>query len=256
MTEGWVRYLCLGAFFLGASFHRLFLYLLYSKVFKRVRHRELSVFLGLLSFSFLWFLFGIWDSFQQSFTWSGESAGELGLLLLIGIGFGILFSGAVSLHGKGKLIGIALVSGILLYPFLFLPRVFKGWIPVWESVELCSFEMIRPDREGTGLILSYPKKGAVYVYLPDRNVTLQIRQRILSIGYHLFALPPLYCKIESVGSYILKDNSNEANLSARVLQVLPKQKERMVSLSLETIKVFTPYAIRCNSNGEIQIVEK
>jgi len=185
-----------------------------------------------------------------------ESVEELGPFLSLGAVGGILLSVVVSFPGKSKIIGVVLASLVFLFPFFFLPRIFQGWIPVWDSVELGSMEIIRLDREGTGLILTYPRIGAVYVYLPERKVTLQIRERSLSLGYRLFSLPPLYCEIEAIGSFILKTISNEADLYGRVIQVLPQQKERRVFLTLESAKVFTSYSIRCNSKGEYTIEEE
>lgn len=256
MADIWVRFLGVGTLFLGASFHRLFLYFLYFRNSKKTRNRELSWFLGLSSLAFFCFLFGIWGSFAVSYGWSMERVEELGLFLSIGVGFGVLFSAVTSIRGKGKVIGIALIGAVLLSPFLLLPRIFIGWIPVWESAELCSIEVIKSDHEGTGLILTYPTVGTVYVYLPDRNVALGIRQRTLSMGYRLFALPPLYCKLESLSSHTLKTISNETNLSMQVIQVLPQQKEQTVSLTLDGIKMFTMYSIWCNSRGELHIKGK
>jgi len=255
MTDAWVRSLGLSTLFLGASFHRLFLYFFYLKS-RETRYRELSVFLGLLSVAFLWFLFGIWGSFQSSYDWSIERVEELGPFLSLGAVGGILLSVVVSFPGKSKIIGVVLASLLFLFPFFSLPRIFQGWIPVWDSLELGSMEIIKMDREGTGVILTYSRIGAVYAYLPERKVTLQIRERSLSLGYRLFFLPPLYCKIEAVGTFILKTISNEADLYGEVIQLLPHQKERMVFLTLESAKVFTSYSIRCNSKGKYTIEEK
>lgn len=258
MTDGWVRYLGLSTLFLGASFHRLLLVILYSKALKETRHRELSLFLGLLSLSCIGFFLGFWGSLQESYAWSMKSMKELGPFLSIGVGAGLLFSFVVSLPGKKKMMGIALIGTILLLPFLMLPRIFKGWIPVWGITELCSLEIVRLDREGTGVILNYPKAGIVYVYLPERTPILQIQQRLLPIGYRLFNLPPLYCKIESLGAYIFTQNkdSNGIDLLDPILKFLPQQIERRVSLSLDTMKLLASYSVRCTSRGEIQFREE
>ncbi|MCX7788976.1 MAG: hypothetical protein N2442_14900 [Spirochaetes bacterium] len=255
MTEEWVRYLGLGSLFLGASIHRLFLCCLSRKVVGETRLRRLSVFLGLLTFAFLWFLVGIWSSFQESFVWSMEHADEFGFLVSLGTGGGILLSGAASLSGIRKILGVALVCFILFFPFFFFPRLFKEWSPVWDSEELCSLEIIRLDREGTGLIITLPRKGALYVSVPERTITLQIRERSLSLVYRMFALPPLYCKIVAVGSFLLESTSNEGNKNHPFIRALPQQKERMVLLTLEARSVFTSFSIRCDANGKYRIEE-
>lgn len=256
MTDGWVRYLGLCMLFLGASFHRLFLFLYYLKAPKRVRRKELTLFLGSLSFFSLFCLFGIWGSFQASYAWTGQSIGELGAFLLMGGCLGILISWSVSLRGKGKIGGFVLAGLLLLAPFFFLPRLFQGWIPVWETTELGSLETVRVDREGVGFIFTSPRAGAVYVRQVERPVTIQIRQRFLSLGYRIFDLPPLYCKIESIGNYSSPNDGKEPSLAEWIFQMLPQLQERAVTLTWDNTKAFTLYSIRCNSKGVVILKEE
>lgn len=255
MTDGWVRYLGIGTLFLGASFHRFFLYLYYFKARKRVRRKELTLFLGLLNFSLLFYLFGIWGSFQRSYAWSWEGIVELGAFLAIGGVIGILISWSASLRWKGKIGGFMLAGVILIAPFFFLPPLFQGWFPVWETTELGSLETIRVYQEGMEFIFTSPKEGAVYVRQVNRTVTIQIRQRSLSLGYRLFHLPPLYCKIESIGTYTSPNHAREPSLTEWIFQILPQLQERIVSFTWDNTKAFTLYTIRCSSNGDVTLKE-
>jgi len=257
MTDGWVRYLGLSTLFLGASFHRFFLYLYDFKAPKRVRRKELTLFLGSLSFSSLFNLFGIWGSFQASYAWTRQNIGELGAFLLIGgvIG-GFLISWSVSLQGKGKIGGFVLTGLLLLSPIFFLPRLFQGWIPVWETTELSSLETVRVDREEMGFIFTPPSAGAIYIRQATRPVTIQIQQRFLSLGYRLFNLPPLYCKIKSIGNYSSPNNTREPSLAEWISRRLPQLQERLVSLTWDHTKSFTLYSLRCNSKGDVILKEE
>jgi len=256
MTDGWVRYLGLGTLFLGVSIHRFLLYLYYFRAPRNVRRKKLTWFLGLLSFSLLFYLFGICGSFQVSYFWTRQSILELGAFLSIGGVIGILISWSVTLRWKGKMGGFVLAGFILLAPFLFLPRLFQGWIPVWETTELGSLETVRADQEGLGFIFSSPQTGTIYLRQSDRTITIQIRQRFLSLGYRLFGLSPLYCKIESIGNYSFQSTSREPSLAEGTFHMLPQLQERIISITWDNIKAFTLYSIRCNSNGDVTLKEE